>query len=194
MHKTLSSYVSIDKSLPTYLGAGSDARLLTAVSAKLGGKAIVRAGAAPLAAVAKRQIGVPYSATSALWIVCIAQAKWFKAVQLQVTSSGGNLYAQSIRAGYQGASSIALDDCGTWPLDNPSNVVGSSTVHGYGVASLSYVITPSYVSFDTSSVTNMNDMFPNATSLSDTNKLLIRCAWAGTSAFVSAGYGSSWVL
>ena len=29
-------------------------------------------------------------------------------------------------------------------------------------------------------------------SLSAANKLLIRCAWAGTSAFASAGYGSSW--
>jgi len=29
-------------------------------------------------------------------------------------------------------------------------------------------------------------------SLSAANKLLIRCAWAGTSAFTSAGYGSSW--
>ena len=28
--------------------------------------------------------------------------------------------------------------------------------------------------------------------LSDANKLLIRCAWAGTPAFASAGYGSSW--
>eukprot|EP00964_Phaeocystis_antarctica_P098978 scaffold64895_cov59-Phaeocystis_antarctica.AAC.2 len=32
----------------------------------------------------------------------------------------------------------------------------------------------------------------NTPSLSDANKLLIRCAWAGTSAFASAGYGSSW--
>ena len=32
----------------------------------------------------------------------------------------------------------------------------------------------------------------NANSLSNANKLLIRCAWAGTSAFTSAGYGSSW--
>eukprot|EP00964_Phaeocystis_antarctica_P066715 scaffold40374_cov61-Phaeocystis_antarctica.AAC.1 len=31
-----------------------------------------------------------------------------------------------------------------------------------------------------------------ANSLSAANKLLIRCAWAGTSAFASAGYGSSW--
>ena len=31
-----------------------------------------------------------------------------------------------------------------------------------------------------------------ANSLSNANKLLIRCAWAGTSAFASAGYGSSW--
>ena len=28
--------------------------------------------------------------------------------------------------------------------------------------------------------------------LSDANKLLIHCAWADTSAFASAGYGSSW--
>ena len=28
--------------------------------------------------------------------------------------------------------------------------------------------------------------------MSDANKRLIRCAWAGTSAFASAGYGSSW--
>ena len=32
----------------------------------------------------------------------------------------------------------------------------------------------------------------NANSLSAPNKLLIRCAWAGTAAFASAGYGSSW--
>merc|ERR1719149_147466 len=48
------------------------------------------------------------------------------------------------------------------------------------------------LSFDTSSVTNMGFMFNSANSLSDANKLLIRCAWAGTSAFASAGYGSSW--
>ena len=29
-------------------------------------------------------------------------------------------------------------------------------------------------------------------SLSDFNKLLTRCAWAGTAAFASAGYGSDW--
>merc|ERR1711935_783807 len=48
------------------------------------------------------------------------------------------------------------------------------------------------LSFDTSSVTTMVSMFSWATSLSAANKLLIRCAWAGTSAFASAGYGSSW--
>jgi len=51
------------------------------------------------------------------------------------------------------------------------------------------------LSFDTSKVTNMyrmRDMFWRAYSLSNANKLLIRCAWAGTSAFASAGYGSSW--
>ena len=31
-----------------------------------------------------------------------------------------------------------------------------------------------------------------ANSLSNANKLLTRCAWASTSAFASAGYGSSW--
>merc|ERR1712106_637652 len=48
------------------------------------------------------------------------------------------------------------------------------------------------LSFDTSSVTTMYYMFYNANSLSDANKLLIRCAWTGTSAFASAGYGSNW--
>jgi len=48
------------------------------------------------------------------------------------------------------------------------------------------------LSFDTSSVTDMGGMFYNNPSLSDANKLLIRCAWAGTPAFASAGYGSSW--
>ena len=31
-----------------------------------------------------------------------------------------------------------------------------------------------------------------ARSLSAANKLLIRCAWAGTPAFASSGYGSGW--
>merc|ERR1712085_164198 len=48
------------------------------------------------------------------------------------------------------------------------------------------------LSFDTSKVTTMVYMFYDANSLSAANKLLIRCAWAGTSAFASAGYGSSW--
>ena len=57
------------------------------------------------------------------------------------------------------------------------------------------------LSWDTSSVTEtgrmypytgMKAMFSGANSLSAANKLLIRCAWAGTSAFASAGYGSSW--
>jgi len=48
------------------------------------------------------------------------------------------------------------------------------------------------LSFDTSKVAKMGSMFKNANSLSDANKLLIRCAWASTSAFASAGYGSSW--
>merc|ERR1711935_407503 len=47
------------------------------------------------------------------------------------------------------------------------------------------------LTFDASSVTDMADMFLIASSLSGANKLLIRCAWAGNSAFASAGYGSS---
>jgi len=38
----------------------------------------------------------------------------------------------------------------------------------------------------------MQQMFYGAGGLSAANKLLTRCAWAGTSAFASAGYGSSW--
>merc|ERR1712021_285351 len=47
------------------------------------------------------------------------------------------------------------------------------------------------LSFDTTSVTDIDSMFQSASSLSGANKLLIRCAWAGNSAFASAGYGSS---
>merc|ERR1711935_66325 len=51
------------------------------------------------------------------------------------------------------------------------------------------------LSFDTSSVTGssaMDDMFSGASSLSATNKLIIRCAWADTMAFASAGYDEDW--
>merc|ERR1712194_844188 len=48
------------------------------------------------------------------------------------------------------------------------------------------------LSFNTSKVTDMDGMFMGADSLSAANKLLIRCAWAGNSAFTSAGYGPSW--
>ena len=48
------------------------------------------------------------------------------------------------------------------------------------------------LSWDTSRVTEMRWMFHEANSLSAANKLLIRCAWADTPAFASAGYGSSW--
>jgi len=47
--------------------------------------------------------------------------------------------------------------------------------------------------WNVSQANHMRAMFGGANSLSDANKLLIRCAWAGTSAFASAGYGSSWV-
>jgi len=38
----------------------------------------------------------------------------------------------------------------------------------------------------------MGEMFYNTPGLSAANKLLTRCAWAGTSTLASAGYGSSW--
>jgi len=47
------------------------------------------------------------------------------------------------------------------------------------------------LSFDTSKVTVMTNMF-YATPVSAANKLIIRCAWAGTPVFASAGYGSNW--
>jgi len=42
----------------------------------------------------------------------------------------------------------------------------------------------------------MRQMFTAATSLPNHKRLFIQCAWAGTSAFASAGYGSSgnWVF
>eukprot|EP00964_Phaeocystis_antarctica_P010402 scaffold5728_cov72-Phaeocystis_antarctica.AAC.1 len=47
--------------------------------------------------------------------------------------------------------------------------------------------------WNVSQATNMGSMFYRANAFADVNKLSIRCAWAGTSAFASAGYGSSWV-
>jgi len=38
----------------------------------------------------------------------------------------------------------------------------------------------------------MAEMFGDANSLSSANKLLIRCAWAGTLAFEQAGYDLLW--
>jgi len=38
----------------------------------------------------------------------------------------------------------------------------------------------------------MRYMFADADSLTNVNKLHIRCAWAGTSAFARAGYDSLW--
>jgi len=38
----------------------------------------------------------------------------------------------------------------------------------------------------------MQAMFYDAKSLSNANKLLIRCAWTGFPAFYAAGYDSSW--
>merc|ERR1719272_33174 len=47
------------------------------------------------------------------------------------------------------------------------------------------------LSFDTSSVIAMQYMFDNNPLFSDANKLLIRCAWAGNTEFVTR-YGSAW--
>merc|ERR1719424_723177 len=47
------------------------------------------------------------------------------------------------------------------------------------------------LSWDISSVATVVDMFQDAISLSDANKLLIRCAWAGNTAFNNI-YASEW--
>ena len=74
----------------------------------------------------------------------MSDSTYLKAVQLLITSSGGNLYATAVKEGHQGANSISLADCGTWPLANIDEGVGdSSTDPGSGVASLGYVITAS---------------------------------------------------
>eukprot|EP00964_Phaeocystis_antarctica_P075587 scaffold46657_cov71-Phaeocystis_antarctica.AAC.2 len=129
VHK-LSSFVSTDASSPTYLGAGSDARLLTVVSAALGGPA-VNSGT-PVAAEVQPQTASVASTASALWNICIYEGVYFKAVQLLVTSSGGSLYATAVKAGYTSGGNQDANGCGTWPLATP---------YAYGVASLDYVIT-----------------------------------------------------
>ena len=120
----------------TVLGDGSDARLLTIVSATLDGGWIGQTKDA----IANRQIGDPqYSATTARWLVCTLDNDWLKTVQLVVTSKDGKLYARVVKRSH--SRNKSLNDCGTWPLDNISNeVVDSSTARGYGVASLRYTI------------------------------------------------------
>merc|ERR1712086_456332 len=79
---------------------------------------------------------------------------------------------------------------GTSAFNQPLSFDTSSvTIMGYMFYQASAFNQP--LSFDTSRVTSMAAMFYQ-TSLSAANKLLTRCAWAGTSAFASAGYGSSW--
>jgi len=55
-----------------------------------------------------------------------------------------------------------------------------------------YAMNQDISGWNVSQATDMRSMFRYASAFSDANKLLIRCAWAGTSAFASAGYGSSW--
>ena len=137
----LSSFVSIDELSPTYLGVGSDARLLSAVGATLGGSAIN--SGTPVAAEVQPQTASVASTASALWNICIYEGIHFKAVQLLVTSSGGSLYATAVKAGYTSGGNQDANGCGTWPLANDKRVADSNTGHGfaYGVASLDYVIT-----------------------------------------------------
>ena len=132
----LSSFVSTDENSPTYLGAGSDARSLTVFSAALGGNWI-RNGQPFVAEEIQSQTASGASTASALWTLCIRDGLFLKAVQLRVTSSGGNLYAIAVQAGYTGSADA---DCGTWPLESISPVAGGFTANGYGVASLGYLI------------------------------------------------------
>ena len=132
----LSSFLSTDENSPTNLGSGSDARSLTVFSAALGGKWI-RNGQPFVAEEIQSQTASGASTASALWTLCIREGIDFKAVQLRVTSSSGNLYAIAVRAGY---TKSADADCGTWPLESISPVAGGFTANGYGVASLGYLI------------------------------------------------------
>merc|ERR1712194_135312 len=59
-----------------------------------------------------------------------------------------------------------------------------SSWHTSGVTDMNWMFASAQsfnqpLSFDTSSVTTMESMFSWTASMSDTNRLLIRCAWAG---------------
>merc|ERR1711935_1164777 len=73
-----------------------------------------------------------------------------------------------------------------------------SSWHTSGVTDMNWMFASAQsfnqpLSFDTSSVTTMESMFSWTASMSDTNRLLIRCAWAENNAFEIA-YGSNWVI
>merc|ERR1719424_1912846 len=74
-------------------------------------------------------------------------------------------------------------------FNQPLSFDTSSVTDMFGMFQYAYKFNQP-LSFDTSSVTSMTEMFKGANSLSAANKLIIRCAWAETSAFTSAGYGS----
>ena len=75
------------------------------------------------------------------------------------------------------------------------NVPWSFTDPVYRIEARRVLVTAAIKScVDTSRVTDMKFMFEDTNSLSHANKLFIRCAWQGNSAFVSAGYdGPGWV-
>merc|ERR1711935_928664 len=86
---------------------------------------------------------------------------------------------------FRGASSFN-QPLGSWQVGQVTNF--------YAMFYQAYAINQDISGWNVSQATDMRYMFGGANSLSDANKLLIRCAWAGTSAFASAGYGSSWGL
>jgi len=89
----------------------------------------------------------------------------------------------SMREMFRGASSFN-QPLGSWQVGQVTNFYEMF----YNADAMNQDIS----GWNVSQATNMGRMFIYADGLSDANKLLIRCAWAGTSAFASAGYGSSW--
>merc|ERR1711935_575891 len=81
---------------------------------------------------------------------------------------------------------------GARAFNQPLSFDTSSVIYTMGYMFYNALAFNQPLSFDTSSVTVVVGMFGGENSLSNANKLLIRCAWAGNSAFASAGYGSSW--
>merc|ERR1712194_959992 len=104
-------------------------------------------------------------------------------------SFGGSVFNQPLSFDTSRVVSMYRMFYGMDNFNQPLSFDTSSVTDMFGMFQDAYKFNQP-LSFDTSSVTSMTEMFKGANSLSAANKLLIRCAWAETSAFTSAGYGS----